>query len=50
MTGREMIVALLAYDLDAPLWVGKGMGPAGGIEPFTNPAGETTLVIKPVTP
>jgi hypothetical protein len=49
MTGREMIVALLAYDLDAPLWVGKGIGPVDGIKPWTNPAGETTLIITPVT-
>lgn len=49
MTAREMIVALLAYDLDTPLYVGKGMGPVDGIQPFTNPAGETTLIIRPVT-
>jgi len=49
MTGREMIVALLAYDLDAPLYVGKGMGPVDDIRPVTNPAGGVTLIIRPVT-
>ena len=50
MTVRDMINALAAYDLDTPLWVGKGTGPVDGIQPWANPAGETTLIIRPVTP
>ena len=48
MTAREMIVALLAYDLDRPLWVGKGIGPVDGIELVTVPDGTAALLIRPV--
>ena len=46
MTAREMIIALLAYDLDTPLWVGKGTGPVGELQPWANPVGEITLIIR----
>jgi hypothetical protein len=49
MTAREMIVALLAYNLDTPLWVGKGIGPVDGIELVTVPDGTAGLIIRPVT-
>jgi hypothetical protein len=48
MTAREMIVALLAYDLDTPLWVGKGIGPVDGIQGAVID-GETVVIIRPVT-
>ena len=50
MTGREMIVALLAYDLDTPLWVGKGIGPVDGIELLADSEDAPLLIIRPVTP
>lgn len=49
MTARDVIMALLAYDPDSPVWVGKGTGPAGSVESFANPAGEVVLIIGPVT-
>ena len=50
MTVRDMINLLAVHDLDTPVWVGKGTGPVGEVQSWTNPAGEVTLIIRPVTP
>ena len=49
MTVRDMINALAVYDLDTPVWIDR-VGPVGEIQPWTSAAGDTTLLVRAVTP